>query len=521
MQKANSKILIVDDDEVTRKIINFALTREGYQVYEADSPGTASRMLSTEDICLVFCDVVMGDASGFDFCAEVRSQDVFRALPFIFVTGKSSGEDKALALKIGADDFITKPFKVEDLILKTKSILRRVEIYKVYGLKEKFRQTHPDAPVKILLVDDDIIITRLFGKYFMNNGYKYFSAVNAYKGLNIARKEMPDIILSDFMMPDVDGFEFRRMLLQDPALRNIPFIFFTSNDSENTILQGFDMDIKDYILKSSPPKVVHAKINNIIKNLTAERNQALNELQEAANSISMEVVPQSPPVFKGLNIQQWHQTYKGIPGGDFIDYIQIDDDTIVIIFGDIMGKKWGAWFFAFSFIGYLRSVIRVVMKNSGIVKADEILQKVNETIFYDAKISEIFSSISLLIINNIDFSVQYSGAGDLPLILFDSADRTVKEYGSKGLLLGMNANGEYDSINFHFNDTSTLFLYTDGITESRNSGDEQFRSINLVEAIKSADYNADVIDYIRNKLIAFTGGNFSDDVSLLAISKSK
>ena len=68
------------------------------------------------------------------------------------------------------------------------------------------------------------------------------------------------IIVSDIMMPKIDGFEFRKMLLKDNMLRDIPFIFLTAKNTEDDILGGYDLGITDYVVKTAGPKVVVAKV---------------------------------------------------------------------------------------------------------------------------------------------------------------------------------------------------------------------------------------------------------------------
>jgi phosphoserine phosphatase RsbU/P len=516
MARQNNKILVVDDDNVTRKVISYALNKNGYSVVEANGPTTALDILHTGEISLVFCDVMMDDMDGYEFCIKVRSIEEYKALPFIFITSKNTSEDRSKAFSIGADDFITKPFNIEELLMKTKSILRRIEIYTTYGLKKKFEDT-ADSPAKILIVDDDILISTLFSKALDSEGFICETANGANEGINKAKLYKPDIILSDFMMPDTDGFEFRRMLMREPLLKDIPFVFLTSNDSDTIILEGFDLDIKDYILKSTKPKIVAARIGNIIKNFRRERQTALHELQTAADSISMEVVPEAPPEFSGFVFNQWHVPYKGVPGGDFIDYIQTDENTYIVVLGDIMGKKWGAWFFAFSFIGYIRSAVRVVLKHTQSVSAGDILKKVNETIYYDSKISEIFSTLSIVVVNNRDYTIQYSGAGDLPLLMYDSATGNVKEYRSDGLLLGLSPDGGYNNIVKTMNPGDTFFIYTDGIIETTNNEDEQYGSSRFIDSIKNG--GDDKFASVKKVFTGFSNGDFQDDVSLLSVKR--
>jgi len=517
MSQDQRKILVIDDDAITRKVVTFALKKNNYEVFEAEGSKKAFEVLDNNNISLVFCDVMMNDMNGFDFCKSVREQEKYRALPFVFITARTNPEDRAKAFELGADDFVTKPFNADDLLMKANSILKRIEIYRVYGLKRKFDDAIDLKSAKILFVDDDPVVAKLFSIALINAGFDCRTENNALDGLETARTYLPDIILSDFMMPEIDGFEFRKLVLQDPLLKDIPFVFLTANDSDSVILEGYNLDIKDYILKTTNPKVVAVKVSNVLKNLKRERQVALKELQEAADSISMEVVPSDNPQFNGYSVKHWHSSFKGIPGGDFIDYINIGENKMAVILGDIMGKKWGAWFFAFSFIGYIRSAVRVAIKNYSDISAAEILNKVNEIIYSDAKISEIFSTVSVVLINNDTNVAQYAGAGDLPPIIFNTADKSVSKFKSDGLLLGLSADNSYSDFQIKLNKDDFILLYTDGIIESRNKGGEQFGHQRFEDSAKNSGDNT--LDSIKKDFSAFTDNIFDDDVSLICIKK--
>ena len=517
MNQETRKILVIDDDAITRKVISYALKKNNYEVIETDDTQKAYDFLRTEDISLVFCDVLMGDVSGLDFCKTVREQDKNSSLPFVFLTPNENIEDKTKALELGADDFLIKPFNSDDLLMKVNSILKRTEIHRVYGLKKKFEDSDDLKSAKILLVDDDPVSAELFRYALNGSGFDCRVEQNAMDGLESARTYLPDIILSDFMMPEIDGFEFRKLLLNDPLLKDIPFVFITANDSENVILDGYDLDIKDFILKTASPRLVTVKVTNIIKNLKKERQVALKELQEAADSISMEIVPSEKLDFKGYSVKHWYQAFEGIPGGDFIDYININSDKFVVILGDVMGKKWGAWFFTFSFIGYIRSAIRVALKNFPDITAADILSKVNEIIYSDAKISEIFSAISVVLIDGSRNIAQYAGAGDLPPLFCNSVSGDIKKIKSQGLLLGLNNESSYENYEMNLNKNDFVLLYTDGIIESRNGTGEQYGLNRLVKA--AGNLKTDTLEYIEEDFVNFTGNRFDDDVSIICIKR--
>lgn len=516
MNSEEKSILVIDDDVTVRKLISFHLKKKNYTVFEADGSEKGMEQLTNQNIDLVLCDVNMEGMDGFTFCKKVREQEKYRVLPFIFVTAKSALEDKEKALEVGGDDIITKPFDVQELILKVQALIRRSEIYKVYGAKKQLEQSVSETIPKILLVDDDISLSKLFQYNLNKSGFETHVANDATEGLELAKKVQPDIIISDVMMPEIDGFEFRRMLMKDPELKDVPFIFLTAKSGEEDILEGYDLGINDYVLKTAGPRVVVAKVSAIIKSLGSERQRVVSELHKAADSLRVKVVPDSAPSFNGFLIQQWHVPFKGIPGGDFIDYFPLGNDSLAIILGDVMGKKWGAWYFAVAYAGYVRSSIRSALQSSSDYSPKDILQQVNSAVYQDAKISEVFATLSVVILNNKSKVIKYSGAGDLPLV-FKQPNGGTRFIQSKGLLLGFSSDGNFEDIEIRMDPGSIIALVTDGITESKDASGKMITSEGFASILDQMPENNDPLSHIQKVVSEKTRNKFEDDISLILI----
>ncbi len=510
-------VLIVDDDITIRKLISFHLKNNDFISYEAEGPEKGFEILNEHDINLVLCDVTMDGMDGFTFCRKVRENQDYRFLPFVFVTAKGTIEDRNMALEAGGDDIITKPFDVNELLIKVKSLLRRTDIYKIYGVKNSLTQSFSSAKTEILLVDDDPILTKLFQRNFIEVGFDCRVAMNVDEAFSKLKEKLPDVIISDIMMPVKDGITFRRELMESEEYRKIPFIFLTSKSSEADILDGYELGIADYVVKSSGPKIIVAKVSSLIKSLTKERSKIVTELNAAVNSMRVKVVPDTSPEFNGFDVRQWHKPYQGIPGGDFIDYYKLDENNLAIVMGDVMGKKWGAWYFAFAYAGYVRSSLRGVLQNTEVYSPCEILQKVNKSVYEDATVAEVFSTISIVIVNNKNNIIRYAGAGDLPLIYKNSATGEVKNIKSDGTLLGFSLDGNYSDKSVQLNKNDFVLLLTDGIIESRNSQREMFGSQRLAGVLGQMENTEDIVGYLQNEIKEFTQGNFEDDISIISV----
>lgn len=513
-------ILIIDDDKTIRKLINHHLILNNFIPFEAEDPYQAFEILKKEKIDLVLSDVTMEGMDGFEFCQKVRENENHRFLPFIFVTAKNTLEDKSKAIEAGGDDIITKPFDIKELILKTQALIRRSDIYRTYGIRKSLEKSFDDVAPKVLFVDDDASMSKLFKYNLEKAGYDCTVANSVDEAMVIIKSKVPDVIVSDIMMPKTDGFDFRRMLMKMPALKDIPFIFLTAKGSEEDILEGYDLGITDYVVKTAGPKLVVAKVSAIINSLGNERKKIIAELQEATNSLRTKVVPDTFPVFDGFSISHMHIPFKGIPGGDFLDYYPLDQNNLVIILGDVMGKKWGAWYFAYAYAGYIRSALRSVLQESKEYSPSQILQQVNLTVYGDTKISEVFATISILIINNKTMELKYSGAGDIPIIYKNTAGEIIRVK-SKGLLLGFAKDGDYEDSVLQLKEGEQIYLTTDGLIDSRAKTLESFGEHRLYEIIKNISPDQNPLEVIQKQFDDFTKSEYDDDISLILVKANR
>lgn len=118
-----AKILIAEDDANIRLGLIATLESEGYAVTAASDGAQALRLFSQEKFELVLLDVMMPKASGYDVCRELRARGT--RVPVLFLTAKGEEVDKVVGLKLGADDYVTKPFGVHELLARVEALLRR------------------------------------------------------------------------------------------------------------------------------------------------------------------------------------------------------------------------------------------------------------------------------------------------------------------------------------------------------------------------------------------------------------
>ena len=121
----SQKILIIEDEPDIRKTLEYNISREGYEVISASSLSEGRQKLESASFTLLLLDLMLPDGSGLDLCRELKQDKSLSAMPVIILTAKDDEVDKVVGFELGADDYVTKPFSVRELILRVKAVLKR------------------------------------------------------------------------------------------------------------------------------------------------------------------------------------------------------------------------------------------------------------------------------------------------------------------------------------------------------------------------------------------------------------
>ncbi len=139
----NKKILIVDDEDPIRQFMKINLDYQGYQTVEAASGEEAIKVFEKERPALAILDIMLPGMSGYEVCEKIRTEAPMTGI--IMVSAKSQDIDKILGLEKGADDYIIKPFNPQELILRVRSLMRRVN-FSQDKANNKIKESISDGP---------------------------------------------------------------------------------------------------------------------------------------------------------------------------------------------------------------------------------------------------------------------------------------------------------------------------------------------------------------------------------------
>lgn len=139
------KILIVEDEKDIRKMLDYNLEKEGFKTITTDDGEEAVRLVNKERPDLVLLDLMLPGMDGLEVCKTLKKDSKTANIPIIMLTAKTQESDKVVGLELGADDYVTKPFGIRELIARIKAVTRRMkdrgklpEILEIGGLKIDF-----------------------------------------------------------------------------------------------------------------------------------------------------------------------------------------------------------------------------------------------------------------------------------------------------------------------------------------------------------------------------------------------
>lgn len=128
--------------------------------------------------------------------------------------------------------------------------------------------------IKILLVDDELDILEIVGYNLSQEGYQIITAVNGKEAVAKAKKELPQLIIMDVMMPEMDGMEATELIRKMPELQNVIITFLTARSEDYSQVAGFDAGADDYITKPIKPKLLVSKVKALLRRLKDEEHNS-------------------------------------------------------------------------------------------------------------------------------------------------------------------------------------------------------------------------------------------------------
>lgn len=203
-------ILVIEDERPIIELLEYNLRREGYRVTSVRDGETGLSYLERNPVDLVVLDLMLPGIQGLDVCRILRERSRTKALPIIMLTAKAEEADKVLGLELGADDYVTKPFSVKELLARVRAVLRRTQ-----ALKEE-AETEQEVIVRgELAIDLTTYMVTVEGKELRLSPteFKLLKVLATRPGRVYTREELLDLVwgVETFIEPRTVDVHIRRL----------------------------------------------------------------------------------------------------------------------------------------------------------------------------------------------------------------------------------------------------------------------------------------------------------------------
>ena len=187
------KIIVVDDEQHIIELIKFNLEKNGFKVRTSENGEDAIRIVHLEIPDLIILDLMLPGIDGFEVCKRIRNDDKLSEIPIIMLTAKGEEIDKIVGLELGADDYLTKPFSIRELIARIRAVLRRFE--KV-----------PTSTKDIIQINDIIIDIE---KHEVIKNEKIIElTLKEFELLRILAQNRQKVLSRNFLLDQVWGYDY-------------------------------------------------------------------------------------------------------------------------------------------------------------------------------------------------------------------------------------------------------------------------------------------------------------------------
>jgi CheY-like chemotaxis protein/class 3 adenylate cyclase len=232
--RAKRLVLLADDSPLIHRHTVPILEDEGYEVRSAHDGAEAVALAQALVPDLVITDIEMPQLDGYGVCKAIKSDPATAHLPVLICSSLGEAADLERGFDAGADDYLVKPVIPEELITRVAALVRG---------------TLPASRERVLVVDDSPAQRHYVSDCLSRQGFEVVTAENGKVALGKAQAIRPALVVSDYEMPVMSGFELVHALRRDPDLRQIPVIMLTARDSKRDMAQMRAAGASAYLVK--------------------------------------------------------------------------------------------------------------------------------------------------------------------------------------------------------------------------------------------------------------------------------
>ncbi|MBT8367582.1 MAG: SpoIIE family protein phosphatase [Deltaproteobacteria bacterium] len=373
----------------------------------------------------------------------------------------------------------------------------------------------------ILLVDDNPTNLQVLFQTLEGVECKLLIAKNGQGALAIAAKALPDLILLDIMMPDIDGYDVCRQLKTDPATAKIPVIFLSALGDTEDKVKGLHLGAVDYITKPFQPDEVIARVNTHLtihrlkREVENQKDQLEHEL-EVVSEVQRKLLPKQLPEIDGFKLAAHYETSR-YAGGDYYDIIEISDNFWGFLIADAEGHSAPAAVLMAMTCALFRAYPKAPNEPAAVLHyLNQHLCKVADPSFMTALYAVYDAGRQIM---------RIARAGQPLPMIYRSSEKKASELECPGVYpLGIEPfEIEIPVTEIKLMPGDRFLIYTDGLTERFNSDGRSYGEDRLLQSLAGdgAVTPQEIIAVIMSDVDRFAGEHPADDDQALLLGVVK
>lgn len=389
------------------------------------------------------------------------------------------------------------------------------------------------SPARVLTIDDEPMVREVLAAYLEDSGFDVIQAGDGQTGIELIRREQPDLVLCDLRMPGMDGLQVLDTVTRE--FPDLPILVVSGMGSMSDAIQALKLGAWDYVTKPIEDMAVlehaigHAlerarlrrenrEHREHLEMINEQLRQTVRRLQEdeaAARRIQFQLLPEDKKQYRHYRFSR-HLLTSQYLSGDFVDYFAIDGDHLGFYIADVSGHGVSSAFVTVmlkSYIGRYRELHRQ-NRDKGILNPAETLGRLNREIFgchMDKYLTMFYGVIDWP--NN---QLRYSSGGQFPFpILFDGTQ--ARYINKKSLPIGLFDFASYQTDSISLPLHSSMVLISDGILETLPQSSLRDKQAFLLHLVDNIDLS---IENLIQELGLDQTGLLPDDITLLLIERT-
>ncbi|MES2070216.1 MAG: response regulator [Pseudomonadota bacterium] len=253
MSTTGPTILIVDDSLTVRADLEEAFSDKEFQVELCANAAQARASLALAMPDLVILDVILPDGDGTDLLREIRATAAGAQVPVLMLSTEAEVKDRIRGLALGANDYVGKPYDRDYLVARASELLGSGQL------------SAAAQKALVLIIDDSITFRERLAEELRSAGYEVIGVSTGEEGLRRAAANRPAVVITDGILPGIDGPTVVRKLRLDAALRQIPCILLTGSDDRIAELHALDSGADAFVRKNEDFGMMLARVAAVLR----------------------------------------------------------------------------------------------------------------------------------------------------------------------------------------------------------------------------------------------------------------